>query len=432
MVSIKRLKAAAILMILSMSSVLLSGCTTFDNFKKTFIDKQGSSSSNTINIGIYEPNSGEFRAQGIDETKGIELANSIYSNVNGIKINLVKVDNKSDINSSKAAIINLIKMKPVAIIGSAGEANSMVASQYIEKAKIPMITPSSANPLITSNNKYFFRASTTDSQRGMGLAEYAYNRLNATKIATISINNDSSTTAMAEGFNTKLNELEAASASEGDEESQPTSAIVYQKSVDINDLHLDKVAKGIKESGATAVFIPFAEKNANLLFKEIEKLGIEKDITFLGMPKLDTTEFVTTMKTHPHIKVVFPSDSVLSVDKTTTKSITAETQRFLIEYSHKYGDDDEPTSNTALGYDSYLLIVNAISRANSTNPDKIRDALSKIDGVRGVTGVFSFDKDGNPVKSVNLSTVDRGKIVSLYVTNDKTKAENMKPLDDKK
>lgn len=431
MIKNNRLKVVILLLILSTVSLLLGGCTTFDNFKKTFIDKQGS--SDTINIGIYEPGSGEFKSQGIEETKGIELANSIYGNVNGKKINLVKVDNKSDINSSKTAIQNLIKMKPVAIIGSAGEANSMVASPYIEKAKIPMITPSSANPLITSNNKYFFRASTTDSQRGMGLAEYAYNELKARKIATISINNDSSTVAMANGFNLKLNELEyAANNSEGNESTENNSSIVYQKSVDINNLNLAKVAMGIKKSGATAVFIPFGEQNADILFKEIEKLGIEKNISFLGMPKLNTSEFVKVMKLHPDIKIVFPSDSVLSVDKTTTKSITAETQRFLIEYSNKYGDEDEPSSNTALGYDSYLLIVNAINRANSVNPEKIRAALEKIDGVRGVTGVFTFDIDGNPVKSVNLSTVDNGKIVSLYVTNDKTKAENMKPLSSKK
>mgnify|MGYP001682514831 FL=1 len=134
------------------------------------------------------------------------------------------------------------------------------------------------------------------------------------------------------------------------------------------------------------------------------------------------------MKKHPNIKVVFPSDSVFSAGKTTTKSITAETQRFLIEYANKYGDDNEPTSNAALGYDSYLIAINAINKANSTKSDDIRKALSKLSDVRGVTGVFSFDKDGNPVKSVNLSTVKKGNIISLYVTNDTTVAQTMEKI----
>ena len=51
--------------------------------KKTFVDKQVVGDDNTITIGIYEPSSGEFKEQGEEEIRGIELANSIYSNVNG-------------------------------------------------------------------------------------------------------------------------------------------------------------------------------------------------------------------------------------------------------------------------------------------------------------------------------------------------------------
>jgi extracellular ligand-binding receptor len=116
---------------------------------------------------------------------------------------------------------------------------------------------------------------------------------------------------------------------------------------------------------------------------------------------------------------------VFSGGKTTTKSVTAETQRFIIEYAKKYGNDSEPTSNAALGYDSYLLAINAINRANSKKPEGIRKALSELSNVRGATGVFTFDEYGNPIKSVNLSTIKSGKVISLYVTNDKTTAENM-------
>ncbi|EJU20261.1 MULTISPECIES: ABC transporter substrate-binding protein [unclassified Mogibacterium] len=426
MIRNKRFKAASAMMLLLLLAVVLSGCTTFDNFKKTYIDKKVVGDTNTINIGIYEPSSGEFKEQGEEEIRGIELANSIYGNVNGIKINLVRVDNQSDINSAKTAIQNLIKMKPTVIIGSAGEANSMVASPYIEKAKIPAITPSAANPLITENNKYYFRASITESQRGAGLAEYAYSVLNSRKIATISIRNDSSNTALLKGFNSKLSELETAAA--GDAQSEPTSSIVYKEDINIDFAGYKKLVKKIKKSGADVVFIPFGTEKADLFFKTVEKEKLEGNITFVGNSTWNDYDFTRMMKKHPNIKVVFPSDSVFSAGKTTTKSITAETQRFLIEYANKYGDDNEPTSNAALGYDSYLIAINAINKANSTKPDDIRKALSKLSDVRGVTGVFSFDKDGNPVKSVNLSTVKKGNIISLYVTNDTTVAQTMEKI----
>ncbi|WLD76711.1 ABC transporter substrate-binding protein [Mogibacterium neglectum] len=418
----KKLKAVSIALAMFMIASVLGGCTTFDNFKKTFVDKQVVGDDNIITIGIYEPSSGEFKERGEEEIRGIELANSIYNNVNGIKIRLVIVDNQSDVNSAKGAIQNLIKMKPSVILGSAGESNSMVASPYIEAAKIPTITPSAVNPLITENNKYYFRASITESQRGAGLAEYVYSVLGSRKIAAISMKNDSANTAMQRGFNSKISELEQSSAGDS---SSAISSIVYQKSVDVNFESYGKLVKSIKKSGADVVVVPFGAENSDKLFSEIEKDNLEKKITFVGSSNWNGEDFTEMMKRHPKIKVVFPSDSVFSGGKTTTKSVTAETQRFIIEYAKKYGNDSEPTSNAALGYDSYLLAINAINRANSKKPEDIRKALSELSDVRGATGVFTFDKDGNPIKAVNLSTIKSGKVISLYVTNDKTTAENM-------
>ena len=418
----KKLKAVSIALAMFMIASVLGGCTTFDNFKKTFVDKQVVGDDNIITIGIYEPSSGEFKERGEEEIRGIELANSIYSNVNGIKIRLVIVDNQSDVNSAKGAIQNLIKMKPSVILGSAGESNSMVASPYIEAAKIPTITPSAVNPLITENNKYYFRASITESQRGAGLAEYVYSVLGSRKIAAISMKNDSANTAMQRGFNSKISELEQSSAGDS---SSAISSIVYKKSVDVNFESYGKLVKSIKKSGADVVVVPFGAENSDKLFSEIEKDNLEKKITFVGSSNWNGEDFTEMMKRHPKIKVVFPSDSVFSGGKTTTKSVTAETQRFIIEYAKKYGNDSEPTSNAALGYDSYLLAINAINRANSKKPEDIRKALSELSDVRGATGVFTFDKDGNPIKAVNLSTIKSGKVISLYVTNDKTTAENM-------
>ncbi|MDU5604008.1 MAG: ABC transporter substrate-binding protein, partial [Mogibacterium sp.] len=304
----KKLKAVSIMLLLIMIASVLGGCTTFDNFKKTFVDKQVVGDDNTITIGIYEPSSGEFKEQGEEEIRGIELANSIYSNVNGIKIKLVRVDNQSDVNSAKGAIQNLIKMKPAVILGSAGEANSMVASPYIESAKIPTITPSAVNPLITENNKYYFRASITESQRGAGLAEYVYSVLGSRKIATISMKNDSANTAMQRGFNSKINELEQGTS--GD--SPGVSSIVYQKAVDVDFESYGKLVKSIKKSDADVVVVPFGAENSDKLFSEIEKENLEKKITFVGSSNWNNEDFIAMMKSHPKIKVVFPSDSVFS------------------------------------------------------------------------------------------------------------------------
>ena len=71
----------------------LCGCTTYNSFRQTYITKPDPASQTvpTITIGVIEPQTGRYHEKGIAELKGIELANSIYNNVDGYKVELVKV-----------------------------------------------------------------------------------------------------------------------------------------------------------------------------------------------------------------------------------------------------------------------------------------------------------------------------------------------------
>lgn len=72
--------------------------------------------------------------------------------------------------------------------------------------------------------------------------------------------------------------------------------------------------------------------------------------------------------------------------------------------------------------------MNAINSSRSLKTTDIRDSLASIDNVRCATGEFTFDENGNPVRSVNVSKIKNGQIVSAYVTDTTTKAKNIKKL----
>lgn len=402
----------------SFIAVTLSACTSFDNFKHTFFDeKSKKSNTDVIYIGVFEPRTGEQAAFGNEELRGIQLANSIYNNVKGSRVELIIVDNQSNPESAKAAIADLAEMKPVLIIGSYGESNSMIASDYVKTAKIPAITPSANNPLITEGNPYYFRACITDTQRGAGLAMYAYTALKARNIVMVTIKNDSTISTLAEGFSDKLEELE------GKEDT-----ISERISVDVDDVELKHAVTSIKYSDADAVFMPVGLEKADVIFSALEKEGAE-GITFLGDPSWAQDEFVRMMKKHPSVNVVFPSDQMLAEGKTTTEAVTAETQRFLIEHQNSFGADVLPTENTSLGYDSYLIAMNAINRAADTSPDEIVKALNELDELRCTTGVFTFDKNGNPIRSVNLAKIENGLVVNAYSSDEVAEAGDMKKIE---
>lgn len=414
----KRKKTIILSVMLILSMLSLCSCQTFDSFYHTFFEKGTKTKTDTIYIGVFESQTGKNSEKGNNQIKGIELAHKIYSNVNGQDIQLIKVDDQSKSSTARGVIKELIKMKPVAIIGSAGNATSLIASSYIGKASIPTITPSATNPLIAQNSGYYFMAGSTSSQQGAGLAEYAYSELKSERIGIVNIKNESLTESYVKSFRNKMKDLEGKKRSE---------KIVAEAEISITDTKMGKVVKSIQASNVDTVFLPLQTAQADAFFKAVEKLGMT-DVTFLGTEDWGKKDFVKMMKKHPDIRTAFPYNS-LDIDNASSEaSVTREARRFQIEYERMYGDDDIPTQDTALGYDSYLLVINAISRSKSLLGADIRNSLISLSGIHCSTGVFEFDANGTTVKSVNIATIDRKKIVPVYTTKSAEKAETIKEI----
>ena len=65
----------------------------------------------------------------------------------------------------------------------------------------------------------------------------------------------------------------------------------------------------------------------------------------------------------------------------------------------------------ALGYDSVFVLADAIKRACSTEPTKIRAALAATKGFEGVTGRTDIDAQRNASKAAVIIEVKDGKFV---------------------
>ena len=413
----KRLVPALILVLVLV--FVLSSCTTYNSFKGTFIDRNVAESEPTITIGVFEPVTGRNAARGTEELKGIELANSIYNNVDGYKVVLSKVDTQSSVSAAKTAVQGLIEMKPVAIIGSAGEATSLAASELIEKASIPTITPSATNPLITQGNIYYFRASITESQMGQGLAEYAIKEKKSGNIGIVTLKNDSTIAAMVEGFESKIKELKG----------KKKSAVKYQTEIMPTEEEMKQALKYLRINGVDVCFAPLGTENMDLFFKLVEDMNMT-NVTFLGHRSWGEDDFVALMEKHPNINIVFPYESVLTATNSTSDSITEETQRFQIEYANRYGSAEVPTYTAALGYDAYLIMINAIHNAKTMEGPDVRNALMELSDLKCSTGSFSFDSSGNVVRSVTLSTLKDGKPVNEYICESEVKSKALEDIEE--
>jgi branched-chain amino acid transport system substrate-binding protein len=83
-------------------------------------------------------------------------------------------------------------------------------------------------------------------------------------------------------------------------------------------------------------------------------------------------------------------------------------QQFVATYQERY--HAVPDALAALWYDGTRLMAEAIERAGTDNPEKVRDALAQTKGFSGVTGNISLDDQRNATKPGVIVTIQAGAV----------------------
>lgn len=388
-------KFAAVVLAAGIFSLALSGCTTFDNFKAAFITSDAQA-GDTIKIGVYEPMSGADEKEGKLEAAGIELANSLHPTVLGKKVELIYADNKSDLDTAETVVVDLIKKQPLVILGSYGNAYSLIASQYLEEAKVPGIAITNLNPLVTKNHPYYFRVCTVDTYQGEALARYVYEERNEKNTGIMVPENNDQALAMASTFKDKMVELTG----------KAESIAVYQTFKN-GDKDFSSQLQAIADSGVNTVFLSGDTTDAANILKQAKKMDLS-GVTFLGDSTWSTDEFLDLAQKYMNQNVAF---STLYAEK---ESVTATSEEFLAAYEKEYGKKSTPDAATALGFDAYLIALEAIEGAGEgCDGEAVRQALTETKNFQGASGDITFDSVGDPKKSVVINTFVNKKITPI-------------------
>lgn len=107
------------------------------------------------------------------EKEGFDLANELYPDVLGKKIELVYGDNKSDRAEATLAAQSLVDKGVVAVLGSYGSGLSMAGGEVFAENEIPALTATATNPTITLDCEWYARICFIDPFQGTMLARYA-------------------------------------------------------------------------------------------------------------------------------------------------------------------------------------------------------------------------------------------------------------------
>ena len=379
------MKLKKVMSVLLASAVMLGALTGCGG------DKKEAKKADTVKVGVFLPLTGDNAAGGELELRGVKLAHKLHPEVLGKKVELVVADNKSDKAESASVAARLIeKDKVCALIGTYGSSLAMAAGNIVKEAKVPAIGTSCTNPQVTANNDYYFRACFIDPFQGTVMANYAYKQ-GARKVAIVQeVSNDYSV-GLAKFFKDAFVKL-----------TNDPDCIVDIANYQTGDKDFTAVLTNLKAKNPDAVFAPGNFTESALLVKQARQLGME--IPFMGGDTWETQEFIDVGGKEVE-------GAVMSTAFDREKASTPEAQKFLKAYTDEY--KSEPSALSAMAYDAYLITVDAIKRANSTDSQKIRDALAATKDLEAVTGKTTFDKNGDPIKAAVIKEVKDAKFKYL-------------------
>lgn len=369
-------KLVAVLVLSAVLFSLLPGCT----------------GGGAINIGVYEPMTGSSASGGQMTYEGIQLANELYPEVLGKKVQLFLEDNKTDKSEAANAVTRLIDQKKVvAIIGSYGSSLSMAGGEVAKTKKIPVVGCSPTNPNVTKGNEYYFRVCFIDPFQGKVMAKYAFDNLKAKTAVIIKNVQDDYAVGLANYFKLAFTQLT------GD-----SKCVLADLEYNTGDQDFTAQLTKTASLKPDVVFAPGNYGDSALMMRQARTLKITAP--FLGGDTWEAPELISIGK-----------DAVEGATFSTHYSVQAAPtdagKKFVDAYKAKFKKD--PNAFAALGYDAYLVILEAIKAAGKADPALIKDNLVKTKNFKGATGTITMDANRDANKSAVILTVKGGKFQYL-------------------
>jgi branched-chain amino acid transport system substrate-binding protein len=357
-------------------------------FLMVFALAGGALAADTVKIGVYLPLTGQMAFGGQLELEGVQMAYKEVPTVLGKKVELFVVDNKSDKVEAANAVKRLIeKEKVVAVIGTYGSSLAMAGGEVAEKAGVPMVGTSCTNPLVTQGKKFSFRVCFIDPFQGAGAATYAFSDMKAkTAALLVDVSNDYSV-GLATFFTRSFTKLGG----------QVVANLKYQA----GDQDFTAQMTEIISKKPDVLFIPSYFAEGAIIMKQAKELGAKFRI--MGGDAMDNPKIVEIggAAVEGFVHTTFPYDPSM-------KDMSPIAKKFTENWKKAY-PAKEPNVNAALGYDTYLMVLDAIKRAGKAEPAGITKALAETKGFEGVTGSTTINATHDAEKPVGLVQIKDGK-----------------------
>ena len=375
----KNIMVGLSLVLVLVLGIITSGCNNLIKNDKEII------------LGANYEMTGALAAVAKQTVNGINLAikqTNEQGGVLGKQIKLIIADNKSEPSESANAITKLIKNDNVKLVfGSVASSNVLATVQIAHDSKIPLITATATNPSVTMEQDqvrpYVFRTCFIDPFQGEVMANFAAKSLQA-KNAVMYIDSSSDySKGLAKIFAEKF------IANGG--------IIIGEESFLQKDQDFKSTLTKIKAINPDVVFIPAYYEEVGKIIRQAREIGIKSQL--IGTDGWDDPKLIEIAGLSA-VEGTFFSNHYSPQDQ------DPKVVEFVKAYKAEY--NQEPSALAVLGYDCALVVIDAIKRAGSDDPEKIRQALEETKKLQITTGLLSIDNNHNPIKSAVVVEIKNG------------------------
>lgn len=348
--------------------------------------KKAGGSADEIVIGEFASLTGGTASFGQGSHRGTQMAVDEINAAGGVlgkKLKLVTEDDQSKAGEAAIVVNKMISRdKVVAVLGEVASSRSMEAAPICQKAKIPMISPASTNPKVTETGDYIFRVCFIDPFQGTVISKFSLNK-GWKKAAVLTDVKQDYSVGLAQYFKEHF--------------SKNGGTIVNDQSYSSGDKDFKAQLTSIKAANPDVIVASGYYTESGLIALQARELGITAPL--VGGDGWDSPSLVDVGG--KAMEGNFFSNHFSAED---TAPII---QDFLKRYKDKYGDQADAMA--ALGYDSAMILVDAIKRAGTTESAKLREAIATTKDYKGVTGVITLDEKRNANKPAVMLEIKDGK-----------------------
>lgn len=329
----------------------------------------------TIKIGAVLSTTGPASFLGDPADKTLKLYVDRINAAGGVlgkKLQLVTYDDGGDANKAKTFAQRIVEEdKIVAMVGGSTTGTTMAMIPVFEDAEVPFVSLGGAIEIIEPVRKFVFKTPHTDKMACEKIFEDAKKR-GTTKIGLISGTGGfgASMRKQCMGVAAKFGVEIVADETYGPKDTDVTPQLTKIK----NTAGLQAVVNADFGQGPAIVTRNYRQLGITLPFYQSHGVASKQFIDLAG-------EAANGVR--------LPASALLVADKLPDSD---PQKKVVLEYKTTFEEQTKQPVSTFGGhaYDGLIMVVDAIKRANSTDPKKIRDAIEQTKGLMGTAGVINM------------------------------------------